>query len=228
MSTTQTLYATDEDIALRASADFSSLCPRDQKLAYGNDGVFLPGSPWTLNSPTVDFQANGLVAGQLVQLTRPSSSFRPPGETLVVVSVAPGAVTLRRKGQAAGVGQPPGGHGAVTSVEFLVATLLPQIALASYDLNRRYGINDLIAGRRPADLYDSQEVRAATVLTVLYNQYLDMSRGSSDQPDVFAAKAQNFKQELDDLLDRAVVHWVPATSGGSTPPSTRLSTRLTR
>src|SRR3954467_9712135 len=37
-----TAYATDEDIALRASADYSILCPRDQKLGWGNDGVFYP------------------------------------------------------------------------------------------------------------------------------------------------------------------------------------------
>ena len=33
------VYATDEDIALRASADFAILCPKDQCLAYGNDGT---------------------------------------------------------------------------------------------------------------------------------------------------------------------------------------------
>ena len=42
MDTCSTVYATDEDIALRASADYTFLCPKDQKLAWGNDGAFHP------------------------------------------------------------------------------------------------------------------------------------------------------------------------------------------
>src|SRR5439155_4480405 len=125
--------------------------------------------------------------------------------------------TLRRKGQLDVVGQPPSPGGGVSHVEFAVTTLGPQIARASYDLNRRYGIDDLIAGRRPSDLFDSHEVREATVLTVLYRQYLEMSRGSEGRVDTFVTKAQLYKQELDDLLARVVVHWaispgVPSSS----------------
>ncbi len=64
-------YATDEDIALRASADFSLLCPRDQKVAAGSDGAFSTSDPWTLTSASADFNALGVAAGQVVQL-RPS------------------------------------------------------------------------------------------------------------------------------------------------------------
>ena len=126
-----------------------------------------------------------------------------------------------------GIGQPAGPNQA-SGVEFTVATLGPQIARASYDLNRRYGIDDLIAGRRPCDLFDPQEVREATVLTVLYRQYLEMSRGPQERADTFAAKSQLYKQELDDLLARTVVHWslsvgVPEPSQSTSKFSTRIS-----
>lgn len=221
-------YATDEDVALRASADFALLCPKDQCLAYGNDGTF-GGDRWTLTSPSVDFQANGLAPGQLVRLTEPVGAFKPPGDVFVVSSVVPNAVSLRRKGQALGMGQPPGPPGGVSNVEFTVTTLGPQIVRASYELNRRYGINDLIAGHRPSDLFDPLEVREAVVLTVLYRQYLEVSRGAREGVDTLAAKSQAYKQELDDLLARTVVHWavspgVPASS----QMSSRLSTRISR
>ena len=153
----------------------------------------LAADPWTLTSPSVDFQANGVVAGPGRPAHQARDAFRPPGEALVVASVAPGAVTLRRKGQPPGVGQPPAPSGGLQNVEFLVATLGPQIALASYDLDRRYGIDDLIAGRRSCDLYDPREVREATVLTVLYRQYLDMSRGSEERPDMFARRPRSIR-----------------------------------
>jgi hypothetical protein len=229
MTVSSIVYATDEDVALRASADFAILCPRDQCLAYGNDGGFEPGDPWTLRSPSVDFQANGLAPGHLVRLTQPVSQYKPPGEAFAVVAVAPNAVTLRRKGQPVGVGQTAGTAGGLAGVEFTATTLGPQIARASYDLNRRYGIDDLIAGRRPCDLFDPQEVREATVLTVLYRQYLEMSRGSAEQSDTLSSKARIYKQELDDILARAVVHWLSGPGGSSpTEATTRFSTRISR
>ena len=97
MTFTPNAYANDEDIALRASADFAILCPKDQCLAYGLDGVFT--DPWTLTSPSVDFQGNGLIPGLIVRLTQPVTLYKPPGEAFAVDSVAPNAVVLRRKGQ---------------------------------------------------------------------------------------------------------------------------------
>ena len=229
MTVTPSVYATDEDIALRASADFAILCPKDQCLAYGIDGTFNPGDRWTLVSVSVDFRANGLTPGLVVRLTQPVSSYKPPGEAFVVASVMPNEVSLRRKGQPVNVGQPAGPSGGMSGVEFTVATLGPQVARASYDLNRRYGIDDLIAGRRPCDLFDPQEVREATVLTVLCRQYLEMSRGPQERADTFAAKSLLYKQELDDLLARTVVHW--AASPGAPAPSqvtSRFSTRISR
>ena len=100
------VYATDEDIALRASTDFSALCPRDQVLAVGTDGVFAASDLWTLTSASVDFAAFGLKPGLLARLTKPTTAFGPNGELFAIQSVATGAITLRRKGQAAGVGSP--------------------------------------------------------------------------------------------------------------------------
>lgn len=222
------VYATDEDIALRAPSDFAILCPRDQCLAQGNDGAF-GADPWSLTSSSVNFQAAGVAPGQVVRLTQPISVFRPPGDTLTVDSVAAGTVRVRRKGLHSGAGQPPGPAGGVSGVEFSVTTLGPQIARASYDLNRRFGIDDFIAGRRPADLFDPREVCEATVLTVLYRQYLELSRGTPERADAFAAKAQAYRGELDDLLARLVVHWAPAPGVANPVQSTtRLSARLSR
>jgi hypothetical protein len=229
MTISPKLYATDEDIAIRASADYPILVPKDQRIAWGNDGQFAPGSRWVLSSPTVNFQANGLRPGHVVLLTQSAGLFRPPGEMFAVAEVAGGLVTLRRKGQGTGEGQPPAPAGGLSQVEFSVATFEPQVSRASYDLNRRYGIDDLIAGRRPSDLFDPHEVREATVLTVLYRQYLDLCRGPEGRGDSFTAKAQFYKQELDDLLARTVIHWLPVQgecrSGG---PSTRFGTRMSR
>lgn len=229
MTVGPTFYATDEDIAIRASADFTLLVPKDQKLTWGNDGQFAPGVRWVLSSPSVDFNAQGLVPGQILQLTQPSSVFKPPGELFAVSEVNGGLITLRRKGQAAGVGQPPAPPGGLAQVEFSAATFGPQIARASYDLNRRYGIDDLIAGHRATDLFDPQEVCEATVLTVLYRQYLDLCRGPEGRGDSFAAKAQLYKQELDDLLARTVIHWLPVTADGCHEGvSSRFGTRMSR
>ena len=216
-------YATDEDIAIRASSDYTLLCPRDQKIVAGTDGTFLPAEPWKLNSLDVNFEAQGLYPGQVVQLTKPVKVFRPPGEMLVVDSVSSYTVTLRRKGQPSGVGQPPGPLVGCQGVEFLVTSLGPQIERAVFDLSKRYGIDDLIAGRRSSDLYDPREVREAVVLTVLHSRYLDQSREAGAESDIFAQKAKLMSMELENLLARAVLHWLP--SGAST---TRFSTRITR
>lgn len=230
------VYATDEDIALRASADFSALCPRDQLLACGSDGVFTASDLWTLTSTSVDFAAFGLTPGQLVRLTKPSACFGANGELFAIQTVATGSITLRRKGQPSGIGQPPSPQGGLSNVEFVVRSLGPQIALASYDLDRRFGIDDAIAGRRSVDLYDPHQLREAVVLTVLYKQYLDQSRqfagrivDPSEMPgDVYAAKARIAKAELDDLLDRLALKWNEADVAARAIATTRFSTRISR
>ena len=217
-------YATDEDIALRASADFTLLCPRDQKVASGSDGAFSASAPWTLTSASADFQALGVTAGQVVQV-RATGQAAP--EDFVVVGTAPGAVTLRRKGQPAGVGMPPGTAGP-SGVRFNILTLGPQIALASADINHRFGItNGLYPGHVAAELADPTELRDAVVLTVLYRQYLAVSREAAPSEE-FAAKAQAVKADLDDLLARLALHWNRVSGGDIDPITTRFGTRMSR
>ena len=231
-----TVYATDEDIALRASTDFSALCPRDQVLALGTDGIFASSDLWTLTSATVDFAAFGLTPGLLARLTKPTTVFGPNGELFAIQSVATRGITLRRKGQPAGVGQPPSSPGGLTNVEFAVRSLGPQLALASYDIDRRFGIDDCVAGRRSVDLYDPQQLREAAILTVLYKQYLDQSRqfvgrvaDQSETPgDVYAAKARIAKAELDEVLDRLALKWNEADVASRAVATSRFSTRLSR
>ena len=227
MTDTLCVYATDEDVALRASADFSILCPKDQCLAYGYDGVF-GNDRWTLSSSAVDFVAAGIAPGQVVRLTQPTSAFKPPGDALTVDSVGAIGITLRRKGMPTGGGQPPGPIDGVNGVEFTIATLIPQIVRAGFDINHRFGIDSRIAGRRPSDLFDPRELRDAAVLTVLYRQCIEISRGSPDRADTFAAKTLAYRQELDDLLARLVVHFATASGAATTQSTTRLSARLSR
>ncbi len=225
------VYATDEDIALRASADFSALCPRDQVLAQGSDGVFGASDLWTLASASVDFAAFGLNPGQMVRLVGPSTSFGPDGDLFAIEAVVSAAITLRRQGQLVGVGQPPAPSGGLTGVEFVVRTLGPQIERASRDVDRRFGIDDRSFGHRPDDLLDPRQLREAVVLTVLYQQYLDRSLqfvGPTGTPDdVYAAKSRIARADLDDALDRLTLRWkeVGIDSSAST---TRFSTRISR
>lgn len=227
-----TAYATDEDIALRASTDFAVLCPRDQVLASGSDGIFLAADPWTLTSSSVNFAGFGVAPGQIVKLAKPTAAFGANGELFAVDAAVAGAVTLRRKGQPSRVGQPPASSGGLLNVEFVVRTLGPQIGLASYDMARRLGIDEWVPGRRTVDLLDPLQLREATVLSVLAQQYLDQSRqfsgSSTAADDVYAAKARITKDELDDVLDRLVLRWRTFDVTGRSDATTRFSTRISR
>lgn len=222
-------YATDEDLALRASSDFSILCPRDQKVAVGEDGFFSVGDRWTLSSASVDFLAQGASAGQVVLLTKPSTVFRSPGEIFAIQAVQTGAVLLRRKGQPSGVGQPPSPTEGLQGVEFSIATLAPQIASATLDVNRRFGIdsNPLI-GRPNTQLVDPGELRDSVVLTVLHRLYLDLSRETGANRDTFASKAFAIRAELDEVLARLAIHFLSTNSTTGVDLVTRFQTRISR
>ena len=223
------IYATDEDIALRASADFAILCPRDQTLAAGLDGVFDPSDRWSLQSASVNFTAQGVLPGQVVQLLGPSSAFRAPGDGLIVVATNGHVVTLRRKGQPTGAGQPPAPASGLVAVEFLIATLAPQIQGASVEVNIRVGVSALIPGRTAADLFDPIELRDAVVLTTLQRQYRDMSREANGANlDALAAKALAVRSDLDDLLARTIIHWKTAAGPIADVPSMPFSARISR
>lgn len=218
-----TVYATDENIAIRASGDFVPLCPDWQKLAQAGDGQFAAGSPWVLTSPTVNFEAAGVTSQHVILLRRPNTVFRGSGELLAVDSASGNSVSLRRIGNTAGGGQPPSPPGGVSGVDFLIATLDPQGEEATFDLNRRFGIDPDVAGRAPADIHDLRDLRQACVLTVLAQRYAAETRG--DQGD-FALKLNVVRQELAEVLARLQIRW--GTSGQDTNSTTWFSTRIVR
>jgi hypothetical protein len=228
-------FCSDEDLAVTASADFPLLCPRDQALARGKDGVLSAGNAWLLTSASTNFGLAGVTTGCVVQLVGPVSSFRPPGECFGVVSASVDGVLLRRKGAAAYAGLPPGAPG-LSNVEFSISTLQPQIRAASLDLDRRYGVNDLVMGRRVVDLFDPTELRDAAVYATLVQVYLDASRGSSEptaaatgRADVWGSKSKQYKLQLDELLARVSLHWTPQVGGALlSVPTTKFGCRMSR
>jgi hypothetical protein len=227
--TSSTRYATDEDIALRAPSDFMLLCPRDQRLASGTDGFVIPESASTLVSPSLDFQDQGVREGHLILLRKANSGLRASGEMFVAAKVESNTILLRRKGKEGGKIQPLATtNHPVNDIEYQIFTLEPQLGLASDDIEHRFGItNGRCPGRFQSELADVTELRDVVVLSVLYRQYLDMSRDLSS--DDFRAKSQTIKSELDETLGRLSLHWNNAsernTIGSST---TRFSTRMSR
>lgn len=225
-SQTTPVYCTDEDVLVHAGGDFALLCPPWQQMAAGSDGVFAPGAPWVLTSASVDFQANGVNPNQVVWLTAPKSQFPGGGHFLAIDSVSGNGVTLRRPYKDLGVGQPPAPAAGLTGVSFVVNTLDPQIAEASYDLKQRYAIDDLMGGdlaRSSSWIYDLQVLRVATIYSVLLERYTQETR--TDRGD-FEKKVVRFRQKLDDALARLQIRWGPF--GNSAEPSTLFSCKLSR
>jgi hypothetical protein len=218
-----TVYATDEKIAIRASGDFSMLCPDWQKLAHGTDGAFVAGAPWVLTSQSVDFAAAGVTSQHVVLLRKPSTVFKGSGELLAVDSATHSGVTLRRLGSALYLGQPPGPAEGLIGVEFLIATLDPQTEEASFELNRRFWIDPNIGGRTPGDIYDLRDLRQACVLTVLVQRYAAETRGNQGD---FALKLIQIRQELSEVLARLTLRW--GTSGTDSQSTNWFSTRIVR
>lgn len=217
------IYATDEDVAVIAAGDFPILCPRDQKLAAAADGTFAVADRWKLKSDSVNFSSQGIAAGHVVQLLTPASQFRPPGELMVVDIVAGDGVVLRRKGEASLVGQPPAPATGIIGVEFLIATLGPQLESASYELSQRFGIDESLPGRRASDLFDARELRDATVLVVMYQRYLDLSHGAPiGGQDALAAKALRTKARLDEVVGRLGLRWSSTGSAAALQFGTRI------
>jgi len=218
-----TVYARDEDVAVRATGDFAVLAPAWQKMAQGSDGAFAAGSPWTLASDSVDFGAAGVREGHVVQLRKPATVFKGAGELFAVARAEGGGVVLRRIGAAEGVGAPPAPAAGLAGVEFLIATLDPQAEEASFDLNRRFNIDPRLPGRTPADLRDLRDLRHACVLGVLVQRYAAEARGGEGD---FALKLQHAKAELSEALARLELRWASASPDRST--SSYFSTRIVR
>jgi len=215
-----TVYATDENILIRAAGDFAVLSPEWQKLAAGLDGVLGGASPWELSSASVNFEANGVSAGHVVVFRKPATFFKGSGEPFAIETVSGNSVILRRPGQGPGAGQPPP---AAAGVDFLIASLDPQIEEASFDLNRRFAIDPNLPSRSPQAVYDLRDLRTACVLSVLAQRYASETRVRDGD---FSLKLTSVKQELSEVLGRLQIRW--GLVGDSQPPSTHFSTRLVR
>ncbi len=220
---TTPVYATDEDIAVRAGGDWFLLCPSWQQMAYGSDGYFNSGLPWVLNSTAVDFASNGVAPNQVVQLSAPKANFPGSGALFAIDSVSGTAITLRRLHEDLNVGQPPAPAAGLSGVTFTINTLNPQTEEASFDIKRRFGIDENIAYRSSSWVYDLRDLRMATVLTVLRDRYTQEARG--DKGD-FPRKIGLIKTELEIVLDRVQVRWGPL--GNSAEPSTLFSCKISR
>ncbi len=201
MSLSRYLYATDEDLALRAGVDYDLLCPLDQKLAEAADGRFESIDRWTLASASISLAASGLAAGHVVRLLGPSDLFPAPGELMTVEAISPAGIELRRLGLAPRTGSPPGPLAGATGVQFQVRTFEPQVRIACEDLDRRLGLN----GNEPASPLDSQALRDLTVLTVLCGRYLTLSQHPGRFEDPMAAKASTLAVELGERLARLLL-----------------------
>ena len=137
---------------------------------------------------------------------------------LAIDSVFETSITLRRLHKDLNVGQPPAPAGGLTGVTFAINTLDPQTEEASFDIKRRFGIDENIVDRTSSWIYDLRDLRMATVLSVLLARYTQEAR--SDKGD-FTRKLEQIKVELDQVLDRVQVRWGPY--GNSEEPSTLFS-----
>jgi hypothetical protein len=211
---TSPTYCTDEDVAVRAAQDFFALATGF--VCKGTDGAT---GGWALTSPSVDFLAVGLAAGNVVQLSGPRSAFNRP-ELYAVDSVAANVVWLRRPGRPANSGQPPP---AVSGVTFEVRTYAPQIDNASYDAKKFFGVDEALPCRTSARLYDPRELQQYTVLTVLRRAYISADKAAASDYDL---KLGLVTTELSELTARLVLHWGQLAQGE--PPTTRFGTRISR
>jgi hypothetical protein len=228
---TTPVYATDEDIAVRAGGDFVTLCPAWQQMAAGNDGYFLAAgsppsmAPWTLYSTLTNFATNGVVPNQVVQLTAPKSQYPGGGVLAAIDSVSSDGtnITLRRVHKDLGVGNPFAPAAGLTNVTFAINTLDPQTEDATFDIKRRYGIDETIVARQSSWVFDLRDLRMATVLTVLLARYTQEARG--DRGD-FPRKIIQIKSELASVLDRVQVRFGPY--GDSQEATTIFSCKISR
>ena len=236
LALTPVLYCTDEDLARRAGADFTSLLLESQVLARGNDGVFDEADPWTLTSDGNDFGAqlpavgstSGAAAaadalGYVGWLRKPASYFPAGGVLMAVAAVSGHAITLRRLGMAVNQGMAPAPAAGLSGVEFQVVTFYPQIEDASYGLNQLYTIDAMLPGRAPASMADIRPLRKACVAMVLLDRYGDEARAGRDGN---AEKVILYKQELSDLKAVLKLRWDVGFEDA--PTTTLFSTRIVR
>ena len=204
-----TLFATDEDVASRAIADFARLLPRSQRLADGTDGV-VPALGYTLSSATNDFGDRGIVAQHVVRILEkkiPGATQNSPSVTqlpedlLAVGSVSGTTLTLRRFGYPAGEGDPVGATTDATGVSFEVPTARRAISDASAWLSRLFNITSKNDLAYPEDL---RNVCVLKTLTLLYAQagVSGTLAGTGQQKDLNLAKYDMYRKELNEELTK--------------------------
>ena len=207
----------------RPVAILSRLAPVWQCMAKGTDGSFANGMPWVLTSASVNFQTNGVNPNQVVCLSAPKSQYPGGGDLLAIDSVTGNSITLRRPHKDLNIGMPPGPAAGLTNVTFSINTFDPQSATASFDIKRRFGIDENITFRDSTWIYDLQDLRMLTVLTVLYDRYTAENR--SDRGD-WQRKMGHIRNQRDEVADRVQVRWGPY--GNSAEPSTVFSCKISR
>ncbi len=220
---TSPVYATDEDILVNASGDYVTLAPSWQVMAKGTDGYFSSGQPWVLNSSSVNFASQGVAPNQVVCLSAPKANYPGGGDLLAIDSVSANAITLRRPYKDLNIGNPPGPSAGLTGITFNIMTFDPQTAQATFDIKRRFGIDENITFRDSSWIYDLQDLRVAVVLSVLYDRYTAELR--SDRGD-WVRKMGHIRNKRDEIIDRVQVRWGPY--GNSAEPSTVFSFKISR
>jgi hypothetical protein len=186
-----TLYATAEDLIIKAPADVPDLYPRDQVWAKGSDGQ-LDATARVFLSASCPFHMFGVPAGSLIILSRERS---PVGdragerEVLVVDAVSPsdGSAVLRRRGRLAGEGMPSAMGPAASGLGFVVPDLDPQLRSAADRLRRRFGLVD------DRWLKDPGDFRLAVTLLTLYDLYAGQTKQSQG---VASVTGQVVKKDL--------------------------------
>lgn len=221
----ETVYATDEDVALIAGDDYGALATRSLKLAEGDDGIFEPSQPWQLDSASVDFEGQGVASRHVILLYSPAANFGriATGEAFAVQAVDGTTAYLRRLGEAPGVGQPCAPSTGLEEVRFAVLTFRNQIDRASYLANRLCGIDPDVDGRAPTDLTDLRELRDWTVLTVLKWAYTAAPKPEGSD---FATKLALIATELAQVEARLRVRW--GSGGKAEPPTGPTNARVRR
>jgi hypothetical protein len=216
------VYASDEDVALRARGDFPILCTPADVLASGTDGVFSSGTPWLLTSATVNFATVGIAPNHVVILTK-TPQFPGSGHAYAVDSISGSGIVLRSLGQPSGFGAPPGPAAGLTGVAFQWASVGPTIESVSYDANHVFGLDANFAIKSPAQLYDPRELQQWVVLGTLQRLY---TSGTRTKDGDFPAKRKSIESDWSDLRARLTLRW--GQLGTSEMPTSIFSARRVR
>lgn len=223
-------YVSDEHVAQYALGDYALLCPHWATLGEGSDGSFDVGAPWVLNSPTVNFGANGVQAQNVVVCKSPPTAF-PGGHHLFAVdSVSGNSCTLRRVGMPLSMGQPPSPATGLSGVTFSIPTAYNAIDNASYEIKRFLRIDEAIYWRNSQWVYEGAEdiyrvFRELTVLQAMAYLFAAQITGGDESAD-WIRKLHLTQARLDYMKGQVEIRWGPF--GNSAQPTNPLGTRLSR